>query len=925
MGVVHRAVDTRLGRTVAIKTLLAEATADADRIRRFVQEARAASSLNHPNIVTIYDIDEQDGTTFIVMELVDGTPLDRMIGGNPLPVDQALDYAAQVASALEAAHASGITHRDIKPANIMITRDGRAKVLDFGLAKLTERDAEAATRTTLRTGPGIVLGTAAYMSPEQAEGRPVNAQSDVFSLGAVLYEMLAGRRPFTGNSDLAVITAILRDQPLPLRSVRAAIPAAVQTIVERCLAKDPAERYADAGALRADLVSVHSRLIRPPDPAWRRPVILVPAALLLLAAAGFGVWQTLALRRMRWVQQEAIPEIERLVAAERPIDAMLLASDAERFSPDDVARIRQGWYRINVLTDPPGATVHVDNYLDPGGRWPALGETPLSDPLLPEGSYRLRIAKDGYVPVEVSSDIRPRTIALAPAGQAPDGMAFVRGGPFSLGTAGTVVLPDFWIDKYEVTNRDFKQFVDAGGYRTVKYWKERFTHERQELSFGEAVGRFRDATGRTGPATWELGTYPEGQADFPVGGISWFEAAAYAEFVGKSLPTVYHWYGAAPPDALSSDILRLSNFDGKGPLKVGTGKGLGPWGTFDMAGNVKEWCGNQVEGTPLRYILGGGWNEPSYRYIEPDGQNPWDRQATFGVRLVKNPGTTPDLGRPVARVYGDPKSIVPASDESFEGYRRSYTYDRTPLNARIENSDDSNDYWRKETVSFDAAYAGERVSAYLFLPKNSTPPYQTIVLFPSGFARGATTSRELDYSRFDFIIRSGRALIYPVYQGTFERRRPDAGGPNAMRDLHIQWAKDFFRTVDYLETRSDIDHDRLAYYSLSMGAYFGPIPVALEPRIKAAVFVSGGLRFDYPPEIQPANFMPRVKVPLLLINGRDDFQTPPEAQRRIMELVGTAPDHKRHVSLEGGHVPNDFRGVVREVLEWFDKYLGTAR
>jgi hypothetical protein len=925
MGIVYRAVDARLGRTVAIKTLPAEATADADRIRRFVQEARAASSLNHPNIVTIYDIDEHEGTTFIAMELVDGTPLDRMIASGPLPIAETLDHAAQVASALEAAHASGIIHRDIKPANIMITRDGRAKVLDFGLAKLIERDVEAATRTTLGTRPGIVLGTAAYMSPEQAEGRVVNAQSDIFSFGAVLYEMLAGRRPFTGDSDLGIITAILRDDPPPLRRVRADVPSAVQTIVERCLAKDPVKRYADAGALRTDLLSAHARLTRPADATWRRPAVLVPVALVLLAAGGYGVWQTLTMRRVRWVQLEAIPEIERLIAAERPIDAMMLARDAERFSPGDVARIRQGWYRINLVTEPPGASVHVDNYLGPGGRWAPLGATPLHEPLLPYGSYRMRITKDGYVPVEISAGIQPRSIALAPVDQAPDGMTLVKGGPFSVGVARRVVLPDFWIDKQEVTNREFKRFVDAGGYRNAKYWKERFGNEGRELSFDEAMGRFRDGTGQTGPATWELGSYPEGHADFPVAGISWFEALAYANFVGKTLPTVYHWYRAAPPDELSSDILRLSNFDGKGPLKAGTGHGLGPWGTFDMAGNVKEWCANQVEGTTLRFILGGGWNEPSYRYIEPDAQNPWDRQGTFGMRLVKDLGPAPHAAAPVARVYGDPNSVVPVSDELFEGYRRSYTYDRTPLNARVENTDDSSPYWRKETLSFDAAYAGERVPAYLFLPKNATAPYQTIVLFPSGFARAASTSRELDFARFDFIIRSGRALIYPVYQGTFERRRPESGGPNEMRDLHVQWAKDFFRAVDYLETRPDIDKERLGYYSLSMGAYFGPIPVALEPRIKVAVFAAGGLRFGYPPEIQPANFMPRVTVPVLLINGRDDFQTPLEAQRRLIELLGTPPERKRHVALEGGHVPNDFRGFVREVLDWFDRYLGPAR
>jgi eukaryotic-like serine/threonine-protein kinase len=186
MGVVYRAVDTRLGRTVAIKMLPPEATADPDRHRRFVQEARSASALNHPHIVTIHDIDEDAGTTFIAMELVEGTPLDRIIAQGALPVATALEYGTQVAAALAAAHANGIVHRDIKPANIMITRDGRAKVLDFGLAKLVERAPTEETMSALGTRPGLIMGTAAYMSPEQAEGRAVDARSDIFSFGAVL-------------------------------------------------------------------------------------------------------------------------------------------------------------------------------------------------------------------------------------------------------------------------------------------------------------------------------------------------------------------------------------------------------------------------------------------------------------------------------------------------------------------------------------------------------------------------------------------------------------------------------------------------------------------------------------------------------------------------------------------------------------------
>ena len=171
MGVVYRASDTRLGRAVAIKMLTAEATTDADRIRRFVQEARSASALNHPNIVTIYDIEEADGSTFIAMELVEGTTLDRMRAGGQLPVAKALDLGTQIASALEAAHAGGIIHRDIKPANVIVTPDGRAKVLDFGLAKLFERPPSQDTMTAYATRPGLIMGTPAYMSPEQAEGR----------------------------------------------------------------------------------------------------------------------------------------------------------------------------------------------------------------------------------------------------------------------------------------------------------------------------------------------------------------------------------------------------------------------------------------------------------------------------------------------------------------------------------------------------------------------------------------------------------------------------------------------------------------------------------------------------------------------------------------------------------------------------------
>ncbi len=924
MGVVYRAVDTRLGRTVAIKMLAAEATADADRIRRFIQEARSASALNHPHIVTIYEVDEVDGATFIAMELVEGKPLDRALIEGPLPVATVLEYAIQIASALEAAHAGGIIHRDIKPANIIITPDGRAKVLDFGLAKLVERAPAQETVTALATSPGLVMGTPAYMSPEQAEGHPLDARSDIFSFGAVLYEMVAGRKPFAGSSDLGIITSILRDQPPPIRTLRADAPTTVEAIVNRSLAKDPALRYADARSLRADLAAAHAALTRPAESMWRRPAVLISVLLILLLTAAFGGWQMLQARRARWIRDQAIPEIERLQTNEQFVQAVRRARDLERYAPDEIARVRQAWYGPVFNTQPSGVDVAVKNYLDVNGEWESMGHTPLDDRALPFGYYRVRISKAGYMPVEISSPAlgRRQSFKLAPEGTAPPGMVPITGSEFGVGVAKPVMLPDFWLDKYEVTNREFKQFVDAGGYRERKYWKEPLRHGDRVLSFDEAMARFRDTTGRSGPASWELGAYPEGQADFPVGGISWFEAGAFAAFAGKSLPTVYHWYRAANVDELSSDILRLSNFDGKGPRKVGESGGLGPWGTLDMAGNVSEWCSNVTEGTTLRFILGGSWDEPNYRYTEANAQDPWERSTRFGVRLVKNQGPIGEAAAPVGRVYGDPKSVVPVSDALVDVYRRFYAYDRTPLNARITSVDDNSPFWRKESISFDAAYAGEKVPANLFLPKNGTPPFQTVVVFPSGYALNTASSQLLDYSRFDFIVRSGRAVLYPVYQGTYERRRGLIAGPSDLRDWYVQMAKDFFRSMDYLETRQDIDMQRLGYYSLSMGAYFAPIPLSLEPRIKAAVLASGGLRFGWPPEIQPANFAPRVRVPVLLINGKNDFQAPLEAQQRLFELLGTPPEHKKHVVLDGGHVPNDFRGLIREALDWLDKYPG---
>jgi Tol biopolymer transport system component/serine/threonine protein kinase len=247
MGVVYKALDTHLDRLVAIKVLPPERVADADRKRRFVQEAKAASALNHPNIVTIHDIDSADGIDFIAMELVAGKTLDGWIPRNGLRLNEALKYSVQVADALAVAHKAGIVHRDLKPGNVMVTDQGLIKVLDFGLAKLTEPSdcgGDEATRTLKPTSEeGTIMGTVSYMSPEQAEGKKVDARSDIFSFGALLYEMVTGRRAFQGDSRLSTLTAILREEPKPAGQVVEGLPRELERIIARCLRKDLGRRF----------------------------------------------------------------------------------------------------------------------------------------------------------------------------------------------------------------------------------------------------------------------------------------------------------------------------------------------------------------------------------------------------------------------------------------------------------------------------------------------------------------------------------------------------------------------------------------------------------------------------------------------------------------------------------------------------------
>ncbi len=315
MGVVYRARDTHLDREIALKILTPEKLLDPDRKRRFVQEAKAASGLNHPNIVVIHDIGVAEGVTFIAMEYVQGRTLNELIRGGRITLTEILRYGVQIADALTAAHRSRIIHRDIKPANIMVKDSGLVKVLDFGLAKLTdfgESDKDKVMLSGRNTQPGIVLGTAAYMSPEQAEGTELDVRSDIFSLGSVLYEMITGARAFRGGTNASTLASILRDEPKPICELAPETPREVERVVNRCLRKNPERRFQHMADLKVALEELkeesNSGALIPSAPRLMRftRIAFVAAAIALIVTVGAAYWVNKPIPMPRIVASHAL-------------------------------------------------------------------------------------------------------------------------------------------------------------------------------------------------------------------------------------------------------------------------------------------------------------------------------------------------------------------------------------------------------------------------------------------------------------------------------------------------------------------------------------------------------------------------------------------------------------------------------------------
>jgi len=967
MGVVYKARDVKLDRLVALKFLPPQINSDEEERKRFIHEAKAASALDHANICSVYEIGETlEGQLFIVMGFYEGKTLKELITGGarrtvPLPINDAIAIASQIAEGLKKAHGKGIVHRDLKPANIMLTDEGTVKIVDFGLAKL-----KGLTRLTKS---GTTLGTVAYMSPEQAQGKEVDQRSDIWSLGVILYEMLTGKLPFAGEYDQAILYAVINEEPESVSKIRSDISEELRRIVRKALTKNPGSRYQTAIDLLQDLKLLQAGTAAPAAAGISlrrillRPKVLIPAILAVctLAAASFIFFKHQA--KVRWAREKLLPEIERIVEENdvwRNLEpAFRLAEQAEKVIPGD-PRLAELFSKcslnINIRTDPAGARIYFKEYGAPDSKWEYLGVSPLEKIRVPVGIFRWKLEKEGYETVLAaastwSGDMKKPDIiipsdlmrTLDKKGSIPAGMVRVAGAKTAVGK-----LNDFFIDRCEVTNKQFKEFVNAGGYADKKFWKQIFVRDGKEQPWEEALKAFVDQTGQPGPATWQARDYPEGDGDHPVSGVSWYEAVAYAEFAGKSLPSGHHWGIARGEDTPVIQLPQLggyavfapfSNFRGKGTLPVGSLPGITSYGACDMAGNVREWCWNE---TPQgRLIRGGAWDDNPYMFTMLSQAPAMERSPKNGFRCALYPqpekipgGVFQTIGIPAVQ---DLYKMEPVPDQVYQIYKELYAYDKTDLQARVETRKENPNGWTLEKVSFAAAYGDERVPVYIFLPVNSEPPYQAVIYFPGGVSLMQPSSADIEnYYEFpmflSFIVKSGRAAVYPVYKGTFERIIPAVLAAHAATanthqrmELVIQRVKDFRRCIDYLETRPDIDAGKIAYEGMSWGGNMGPLITAVEGRLKASVLLGGSIRGTGRPEINRMTFVHRVKVPTLMLNGRyDTTNSFEETSKPLFDLLGTSAQHKRLMLYDTDHIPphNEY---IKETLAWLDKYLGPVK
>lgn len=693
---------------------------------------------------------------------------------------------------------------------------------------------------------------------------------------------------------------------------------------------------------------------------WLVSIAMLP----ILAVAGWLMWRT---TNVRWARRQ-IPHIEELAKAGKYFDAYDLAIPVQKYLGEDETLGRLMPTISNVITintDPAGAKVYLKRFALDQPDNPSellLGTTPINNLRIARGDYILHIERDGYNSSECTISgalLHTGNLVVVPPpiridqklfrpDQIPNNMVFVPGGDYRLvawarPTDTRVHLDDFFIDKYEVSNREYQEFIKAGGYLKRQFWKYPFEKDGKAISWEDAMKEFKDRTGLAAPRNWTNQNFPDGKADYPVTDISWYEAAAYAEFKGKQLPTIFQWEKTArngQASALASympwgffypgdTIEQRANFDSNGTVPANALEfGISRFGAYNMAGNVSEWTRN--DSSQGFIATGGAWGDPLYTFAQYGMFPGFYSSNKRGFRCAMNTaGTSGDQGGSKIEIDHEIPVYTASSDADFSKWATAYHYDNTPLDAQVVEVKET-DEWRREKITFNGA-DNQRAIAYLYLPKNYPRPLQVINIVPAGdVANGLRSLSASIEDRLAPMIKSGRAVFGVVLQGYIERLPPpDYEPPDPRtaeyRELIVNRITDLRRGLDYLVTRSEIDRNRIVLFAPSAGARIGLIIGAVENRYAGVLLMGAGVVKEdllTIPEANPINFAPHINGKKLMLQGRYDEDTPLKARAEpLFKLLG---EPKRIVVFEGGHVP-DPEIFVTNLNAFFDEVLGPVK
>lgn len=496
-----------------------------------------------------------------------------------------------------------------------------------------------------------------------------------------------------------------------------------------------------------------------------------------------------------------------------------------------------------------------------------------------------------------------------------------------------VEIGPYSMSKFEVTNKEYKEFLDQGGYTNPEYWDFPYQLDDKKLLFESTIKTFVDGLGQTGPAGWSYGNYPEGQENFPVTGISWFEARAYAKFKGLSLPNIYQWAHAALLFR-SSGFVPKSNFSKNMLVAVGSINSKNPNQMFDIAGNAREWVINSTDDlNNHKGILGGGYTDDPYYFNDYYGQHVLDRSPSNGMRLVKNLEGHSDIDespeKSVAIPARDFLNEETVSNDVFEIFKEQFNYADKPLNAKVIPQDISSGTFKVERFEVNSAYEENGIlPGYIFYDSTATKPLKPIIYFPGSNAihlPNIEYAIKRNLSRFNYLMQEGYAVILPIYLSTYERiddlKSDYPNESEEYKDHVIKWGKDYKRAIDYIVSRDDMDASNLTYHGASWGGFMANTLLAIDDRVTSAVLYVGGLCFQKSKkEVEAYHYTSRVTMPVLMLNGKFDQFFPLEsAQIPMFKLMGTPENDKRHYISETGHfVPRET--LIKEHLAWLRKY-----